>query len=295
MVYSLVNVHVLYYVSYIGMYYVNIIGFGIFISFFIQFFSGILLCMYYNSCFIISFDSILYLMIEVLFGYLIRSFHCVFAVFFMFMVYIHLFRGVWLRLLALEYLYLVWLSGILLLLLCIIEGFIGYILNYGQMSYWGYMVLCGLCSILGYYIYGYVLEVVWCSGYVVVYRIFLIHFMIGWIIGVIIWIHIIMLHMIGSNNPMVMSISTYSMSFKLIGLKDIMIVVLVVSIFIEWMGYIDDIFGNEDNMEVANPLSTPEHIVPEIYFDYLFYLLRSISIKYVGVYGVMMWLCVILL
>ena len=59
------------------------------------------------------------------------------------------------------------------------------------------------------------------------------------------------------------------------------------------MGYMDgDIFGNEDNLEVANPLSTPEHIVPEVYFDFLFYLLRCISIKYVGVYGVGGLVCV---
>ena len=58
------------------------------------------------------------------------------------------------------------------------------------------------------------------------------------------------------------------------------------------MGYMDgDILGNEDNLEVANPLSTPEHIVPEVYFDFLFYVLRCISIKYVGVYGVGGWVC----
>ena len=211
----------------------------------------------------------------------------------MFMVYIHVLRGVWLRYLVLEYLYIVWLSGILLLGLCIMEGFIGYILNYGQMSYWGYMVLCGLCSILGYYMYGCMMEIIWCSGYVVVYRVFLLHFMIGWIIGVIIWLHLLVLHGIGSNNPMVMSICGYVMSFKLVGLKDIMMGVLMVMSILEWMGYMDgDIFGNGDNLEVANPLSTPEHIVPEVYFDFLFYLLRCISIKYVGVYGVGGLVCV---
>lgn len=268
------------------MYYVNIIGFGLFIGFFIQFFSGILLCMYYNSCFIISFDSLLYIMMEVIFGFLIRSFHCIWAVLFMFMLYIHVLRGVWLRLLSLEYLYVVWISGMLLFGLCIMEGFIGYILNYGQMSYWGYMVLCGLCGILGYYIYGGMMEIIWCSGYVVLYRVFIVHFVVGWLIGLFIVYHIVVLHGVGSNNPLVMSISSYSMSFKLVGLKDIMVVVLMVMSIWEWMGYMDgDILGNEDNLEVANPLSTPEHIVPEVYFDFLFYVLRCISIKYVGVVG----------
>ena len=95
------------------------------------------------------------------------------------------------------------------------------------------MVLCGLCSILGYYIYGGMMEIIWCSGYVVVYRVFVLHFMIGWIMGVVIGLHIMVLHGIGSNNPMVMSISTYSMSFKLVGLKDIMMVVMMVLCILE--------------------------------------------------------------
>ena len=87
------NLHIMNYVSIIGMNYVNIIGFSVFNGFMIQFISGILLCIFFNSCFILCYDSVMYIMMEVLCGYLIRGFHCLFAVIYMFCVYFHVFRG----------------------------------------------------------------------------------------------------------------------------------------------------------------------------------------------------------
>ena len=292
----LFNMHIIYYVSYIGMFYVNIIGFGLFSSFIIQFFSGILLCIYYNSCFIFSFDSIVYIMIDVLFGFLIRGFHCIGAVLFIFMVFIHVLRGVWLRLLNIDIVYVVWLSGSLLLLLVIIEGFIGYCLNLGQMSYWGYKVMLDLFWIIGIYIIGLVYDILWNSMYVVVFRIFLLHFMIGWFIGIFMIMHILVLHGIGSNNPMISSLTSYIMSFRLVALKDIMMVVLLVGdCILGWMGWEDyDICSNEDNLEVANPLSTPEHIIPEIYFLIVYYLLRCLEIKFMGVVCICVFILLVL-
>ena len=86
--------NIVYYVSMIGMNYVSIMGFGVIFSFMVQFFSGMLLSMYYNACSILCYESVLYIMEEVLYGYVVRGFHGLWAVLFMSMVYIHVYRGV---------------------------------------------------------------------------------------------------------------------------------------------------------------------------------------------------------
>ena len=104
--------------------------------------------------------------------------------------------------------------------------------------------------------------------------------------------HILILHGIGSINPMVSSLSCFIISFFLVIYKDLIFswfiwLVLVVIWYME-----PDYWGNSDNFEVANVLSTPEHIIPEVYFDYLFYLLRSICIKFLGMCCIVGWMMI---
>lgn len=280
--YYLLSIHSLYYISFHGMNLYNIFGFMLFSIFIIQFITGVLLVCYFNNIFILSFDSILYIMIEVIFGYLIRGFHCIFSILFIFILFIHIFRGLWLRLIIIDSLSFVWISGLILFILILIEGFIGYILNFGQMSYWGYMVLIGLLSILGIFDYLFI-ELLWCCCYVVLFRIFCLHFSIGWLLGIFMIIHILLLHAFGSINSSIYSYSSFIISFYLVIFKDIYLYIYIIY-FIYYLLYSHpDILGNSDNLIFANPLSTPNHIVPELYFLVLFYILRNIPIKNLGI------------
>ena len=116
--------------------------------FIFQFISGLLLSCYFGSYYLISFDSIYYIIIDINYGYLIRYYHIIGSSLFMLFIIIHFIRGYWLRLFIIDfnYNYLIWISGILLLIIIIIEGFLGYILCWGQMSYWGINVIINIIS-----------------------------------------------------------------------------------------------------------------------------------------------------
>ncbi len=130
--------------------YSNVIGFLLFLVFILQFISGLLLSCYYSPFSIMAFDSVYYIMIDVNVGWLIRWLHCLGASLFMLFILIHWIRGAWIRLMVIDsgMLSLIWVSGWLILSCSMIEGFLGYILNWGQMSYWGITVMINLLSIL---------------------------------------------------------------------------------------------------------------------------------------------------
>ena len=159
----------------------------------------------------------------------------------------------------------------------LIEGFLGYILNFSQMSYWGYMVLLGLFSIMGIFEW-LIIELLWCCCYVVVFRIFLLHFIIGWLLGIFILFHILVLHAFGSLNPMLSNLSSFIISFYLVIFKDISLGIFYIYFYYYIMLFFHpDIIGNADNLIVANPSTTPDHIVPEFYSLVLLHILRCIA------------------
>ena len=193
--------------------YSNIFGFLLFIVFILQFLSGLLLSCYYIPFYNIAFDTVNYIMIDVNIGWLIRWLHCLGASLFMLLVLIHWIRGIWIRLKLIDfglwYLHwlmlwsntMIWLSGWLILIFSWIEGFLGYILNFGQMSYWGVTVIINIVSILpGFGIT--IAELIWCSSNVIINRIFMVHFLIGFLIGLLILLHIFLLHSFSSFNPL---------------------------------------------------------------------------------------------
>ena len=166
----LLNNHFTFYISYLGMNYSNVIGFLLFLVFILQFISGLLLSCYYSPFSFSAFDSVYYIMIDVNVGWLIRWLHCLGASLFMLFILIHWIRGAWIRLKVIDSfitigisgyncvcscrfvmnspLFLIWVSGWVILSCSMIEGFLGYILNWGQMSYWGITVMINLLSIL---------------------------------------------------------------------------------------------------------------------------------------------------
>ena len=159
-----------------------------------------------------AFDSVYYIMIDVNVGWLIRWLHCLGASLFMLFILIHWIRGAWIRLKVIDLqagnlasLSLIWVSGWVILSCSMIEGFLGYILNWGQMSYWGIIVMINLLSIIA--------ELIWCSCNVIINRIFVLHFSLGFLIGCLIFVHLFVLHSFSSSNPLLNSCSSLMIPF----------------------------------------------------------------------------------
>jgi len=268
--------------------------------FLLQFISGLLLSCYYSP--FIAFSSVNYIMMDVKIGWFIRFVHVLGASMFMIFILIHWIRGIWIRLKMIEqiesslflvYIFgnnhavnriglnLIWVSGWVILVCSIIASFLGYILNWGQMSYWGITVMINILSTIPL-IGSYIGEYLWCSSIVILNRIFVFHFSLGIIIGCIILVHIALLHSFSSSNPLTNN-NSILIPFFIYFFKDCSIsyvIPLFISFYLFWE---PDIFGNCDNLELANPLSTPNHILPEWYFWIYYCCLRAFPNKTMGV------------
>ena len=218
---------------------------------------------------------------------------------FMVLVVVHWIRGIWIRLRITEQnelnnishrirLNLIWVSGWVILLFTFLSSFIGYILNRGQMSYWGITVMINILSVLP--LFGsYIGDYVWCSSLVIVNRMFILHFTLGFIIGSLILFHLALLHNFSSWNPFINNHS-FLISFFLLFFKDAF-VSYVIPLFISFYLFWDpDIFSNADNLITANPLSTPTHILPEWYFNIYYCILRAFPNKTMGVIIVILFI-----
>ena len=278
--------------------YTNVIGYFIFILFLLQFISGIGLAFYYSP--FIAFSSVYYIMIDINIGWIIRFFHVLGSSLFMFFLLFHLIRAEWIKsnfyfiIFMIFYLNnsnnngfwyivnMVWISGWILYFLSLATGFLGYILNWGQMSYRGITVMINMISVIPFIPYSIIRDYLWCSSLVIVNRVFNFHFIIGFIIGNFIIIHIILLHWVGGSNPTINS-SSINIPFYIIFFKDCFIGFSLTLCF-SLLFFLDiDIFGNCDNLIIANPLSTPNHIIPEWYFLIYYAILRSLPNKLFGV------------
>ena len=134
--------------------YNNVIGFLLFIIYIIQFLSGLLLSCYYSDYYNIAFESMIYIMTDVNIGWFIRFLHVIGVSLFILFIFIHLIRGIWIKFKIIyldSVINIIWLTGLLLLILSLIEGFLGYILLWGQMSYWGITVILNVLSIIPYF------------------------------------------------------------------------------------------------------------------------------------------------
>ena len=211
---------------------------------------------------------------------------------FMALVVVHWIRGIWIRLRIVEQnelnnilhkirLNLIWVSGLVILLFIFLTSFIGYCVCWGQMSYWGITVIINIVSIIPLFGF-YIGEYLWCSSLAIVNRLFILHFLLGFIIGLLILCHLIFLHNFSSCNPLINNHSSFLLSFILLFFKDVF-VSYVIPLFISFYLFLDpDIFGNADNLITANPLSTPTHILPEWYFFIYYSILRAFPNKILG-------------
>ena len=276
--------HVLLYPTPVNFSYAYSFGSLVGIFFALQILTGIFLAMHYTAHTSYAFASVVHIMTDVKNGYLLRYMHANGASMVFILIYIHIGRGLYYR----SYIYNrrhLWWSGIVIFLLMMATAFIGYVLPWGQMSFWGATVITSLVTAvpfvgesIAYWIWG---------GFSVsnatLIRFFSLHYLLPFIITGIIFVHLILLHTVTSTNPAQVS-SPDKMSFHpYFTFKDIFALTAALLFFLALVHFYPNILGHSDNFIPANPLVTPPHIVPEWYFTPFYAILRSCPNKLGGV------------
>ena len=244
---------------------------------------------YYSDFFTIAYDSIIHIIISINGGWFIRLWHVIGASFFILLLTLHFIRNSWIKVRSINTRFtchVIVLSGYLLFIVCLIEGFIGYLLCWGQMSYWGITVMISLCIIphkLKVPWIGIIIgELIWNAAWTILNRIFVFHFIMGFLIVLLIIIHIILLHSLTSSNPFNNN-NSLIISFSPIIFKDAFISLLLLVVSYIFLYYEPDIIGSSDNQIIANPLITPNSILPEWYYLLFYSRPRSSPNKSIGV------------
>ena len=243
--------------------------------------TGIVLAMHYTPHTTMAFDSVEHIMRDVNFGWLIRYIHSNGASMFFVVVYIHLFRGFYYGSYKAPR-ELLWMLGVVILLLMMATAFMGYVLPWGQMSFWGAKVITNLFSAIPL-VGESVVEWLW-GGYTVdnptLNRFFSLHYLLPFVIVGVVGLHVAALHVTGSNNPdgIDMKGPQDSVPFNpYFTAKDSVGLGVFLIVWAAFVFYAPDYLGHPDNYIEANPLVTPPHIVPEWYFLPFYAILRAIT------------------
>jgi len=251
-----------------------------------QILTGLFLAMHYVPDVDLAFSSIEHLVRDVNNGWFIRISHANGASMFFIVVYIHMFRGLYYG----SYLdprRLLWSTGVIILLLMIATAFLGYVLPWGQMSFWAATVITNLFSAIPYFGESIVIWL-WGGfsvGKATLTRFFSLHFLLPFVLTALVVAHLIILHESGSNNPL--GIIHYKISevafIPHFTFKDAFGMNIFFVFFSLFVFFMPNKLGHPDNFIEANPMVTPTHIVPEWYFLPLYAILRSIPDKLLGV------------
>jgi quinol-cytochrome oxidoreductase complex cytochrome b subunit len=257
----------------------------------LQIITGVILAMHYTPHASMAFNSVEHIMRNVNGGWLIRYMHMNGASMFFIVVYIHIFRGLY---------YgsykppreMLWMLGVLILLLMMATAFMGYVLPWGQMSFWGATVITNLFSAIDQVVPGLgkaVVTLLW-GGFSVdnptLNRFFSLHFLLPFVIAGVVILHIWALHIPGSNNPLGIDVKGPQDTVPFhpyYTIKDIFGLMVFLAFFALFLFFMPNALGHPDNYIPANPLSTPAHIVPEWYFLPFYAILRAIPDKLMGV------------
>jgi len=255
---------------------------------FIQILTGIFLAMYYSSSSLLAFDSVEYIMRQVPNGWFVRYAHSNGASIFFMVIYIHIARGFYYG----SYKYdnkEPWLSGFIIYILMMATAFLGYVLPWGQMSFWGATVITNFFSAIPFIGKDLVLWL-WggfAVGAATLSRFFSIHYLLPFLIAGIVVIHLAYLHEVGSSNPFYLEHREinqfYIFFYPYFFIKDFLGILILFLVFSIFLFYSPNFLGHSDNYIEANPLVTPEHIVPEWYFLPFYAILRSIPDKLGGI------------
>mmetsp|Transcript_8431 Transcript_8431/g.18458 ORF Transcript_8431/g.18458 Transcript_8431/m.18458 type:complete len:408 (+) Transcript_8431:672-1895(+) len=251
----------------------------------VQVLTGVFLAMHYTAHVDLAFISVEHIIRDVNNGWLLRYLHANGASFFFIVVYAHIFRGLYYGSYAHPREFL-WCSGVLILLLIIGTGFIGYVLPWGQISLWGATVITNLISAVPG-IGETAVQWIW-GGFSVdnstLNRFFSLHYILPFILIALVLVHLVLLHQEGSSNPLGVDTNTESISFyPYFYVKDLFGFLLLFFCFSFFVFFTPNLLGHPDNFIPANPMVTPAHIVPEWYFLPFYAILRSIPHKLGGV------------
>ena len=251
----------------------------------IQILTGVFLAMHYTPHVLMAFDSVEHIMRDVNNGWLIRYIHANGASVFFIVVYCHIFRGLFYG----SYITPrggLWISGVVIFLLMMATAFMGYVLPWGQMSFWGATVITNLFSAIPF-IGGSIVEWLW-GGFSVdnatLNRFFSLHYLMPFLIVGLVLVHLSLLHKDGSNNPLGVNTNVDTIIFyPYFYVKDLLAFLSLILFFSILIFFFPNLLGHADNYIPANPLVTPPHIVPEWYFLPFYAILRSIPDKLGGV------------
>src|SRR5215475_10005333 len=249
--------------------------------------TGIFLAMQYTPHVDHAFNSVERITRDVNYGWLLRYLHMNGASMFFIAVYIHIFRGLYYGSFKAPR-ELLWMIGVVILLLMMATAFMGYVLPWGQMSFWGATVITNLFSALPV-VGGKVVTLLW-GGFSVdnptLNRFFSLHYLLPFVILGVVVVHILALHRFGSNNPTGIDMKGPQDSIPFhpyYTVKDMYGLGVFMLFYAFWVFYAPVALGDPDNFIPANPLSTPPEIVPEWYFLPYYAILRSIPNKLIGV------------
>jgi ubiquinol-cytochrome c reductase cytochrome b/c1 subunit len=249
--------------------------------------TGVVLAMHYTPNADLAFRSVELIVRDVNFGWLLRNMHAVGASMFFFAVYVHMFRGLYYGSFK-EPREVLWILGVIIYLLMMATGFMGYVLPWGQMSFWGATVITNLFSAFPY-VGESIVTLLW-GGFSVgnptLNRFFSLHYLLPFVIAGVVVLHIWALHVAGQNNPTGVEPRTEKDTVPFTPhatIKDLFGVSVFLLLYSWFIFYMPNYLGDADNYIPANPAQTPAHIVPEWYYLPFYAILRSIPNKLAGV------------
>nr|YP_010982454.1 cytochrome b [Cheiloneurus chinensis]WOE90959.1 cytochrome b [Cheiloneurus chinensis] len=259
-----------------------------------QIITGLFLSFHYNPSVNEAFNSIIHIMQDVNSGWLIRLIHMNGASFFFMCLFMHIGRGIYYNSFNLKY---TWSSGVMIFLFTMMTAFLGYVLPWGQMSFWGATVITNLVTAIPY-VGNMIVMWLW-GGFSInnatLNRFYSFHFILPFLVSVMVMMHLIFLHETGSSNPTGLNSNFFKIPFNpYYSIKDmlgfILFLMLLLLVCLNWPYILSD----PENYNKANPMITPVHIQPEWYFLFAYAILRSIPNKLGGVIALMMSILILL-
>nr|AHB23649.1 cytochrome b [Ceratobaeus sp. MM-2013] len=265
------------------------------ISLMLQILTGVFLSFHYSPSISSAFNSIIHMNHDVNYGWLIHYLHMNGASMFFFCIYYHVGRNIYY---STYFNKLAWVSGTLIILMLMGTAFIGYVLPWGQMSYWGATVITNLVSAIPY-MGTTIVQWIW-GGFSInnatLNRFYSFHFILPFILLLLVIIHLMYLHEVGSSNPMGVNSNLFKIPFhNFFTIKDIVGFNTFFLILITLTLTNPLLLSDPENFNQANPLITPIHIQPEWYFLFAYAILRSIPNKLGGVIALMMSILILII
>nr|ABY80905.1 cytochrome b [Xantusia gracilis] len=261
----------------------------------IQIITGLFLAMHYTADITSAFTSVMHICRDVQYGWLIRNIHANGASIFFICLYMHIARGLYYG----SYMYTItWNIGVILLFLVMATAFVGYVLPWGQMSFWGATVITNLLSAIPY-IGTTLVEWIW-GGFSVdnatLTRFFTFHFILPFIIIATTMLHLLFLHESGSNNPTGLNSNSDKIFFHpFFSYKDLLGALMIITLLMTLTLFSPNLLGDPENFTPANPMMTPPHIKPEWYFLFAYAILRSIPNKLGGVLALLFSIMILMI